>query len=280
MDDTTQLFQFLKPGGVLPAALVIVVTWLAARTLTRFAEGLGARFTQRRLFLNQGATIIRLVLYFIAAIVVVALVLDLSREAWLAAGGTLAVALGFAFKDFAASIVAGVMILVDRPFQVGDRITFGEHYGEVRQIGLRTVRVVTLDDSVVTIPNNKFLIDPVTSGNAGALDMMIEMSFHVGVDQNLDVAMRIVRDALTSSRYAYIEKPWQIVVSEIIQDGYFALCLTAKAYVLDVQYEKAFQTDVTARVHRAFREEGIRPPSVLHRGIGEGRARPQKIEAA
>jgi small-conductance mechanosensitive channel len=99
--------------------------------------------------------------------------------------------------------------------------------------------------------------------------MMIEMSFHVGVDQNLDVATRIVRDALTSSRYAYIEKPWAIVVSEIIQDSYFALRLTAKAYVLDVQYEKAFQTDVTARVHRAFREQGIRPPSVLHRGVGE-----------
>jgi small-conductance mechanosensitive channel len=280
MDDTTQLFQFLRPSGILPAILVIFASWLAARTLSRFAEGLGARFTQRRLLLNQSATIFRLALYFIAGMAVVALVLDLSREAWLAAGGTVAVALGFAFKDFAASIVAGIMILVDRPFQVGDRITFGTHYGEVHKIGLRMVRIVTLDDSLVTIPNNKFLTDPVTSGNAGALDMMIEMSFHVGVDQNLDVAMRIVRDALTSSRYAYIEKPWAIVVTEIIQDGYFALRLTAKAYVLDVQYEKAFQTDVTARVHRAFREQGIRPPSVLHRGVGDVDEAARVVEAA
>jgi len=131
------------------------------------------------------------------------------------------------------------------------------------------VRIVTLDDSVVTIPNNKFLTDPVTSGNSGALDMMIEMHFHVGVDQDLDVATKIVRDALTSSRYAYIEKPWAIVVTEIIHEGYYALQLTAKAYVLDVQYEKAFQTDVTTRVHRAFRERDIYRPAVLHRGVGE-----------
>lgn len=269
MDESTEIFQFLRPGGILPALLLAFASWLAARTLLGFANGLGRRFTQNRLLLNQTATIIRVLIYSAAAASITALVFDLSREAWLAAGGTIAVAVGFAFKDFTASIVAGVMILVDRPFQVGDRITFGGYYGEVKQIGIRTVRIVTLDDSLVTIPNNKFLTDPVTSGNAGALDMMIEMHFHVGVDQNLDAAREIVRDALTSSRYAYIEKPWAIVVSEVIYDSYFAMRLTAKAYVLDVQYEKAFQTDVTLRVRRAFRVQGIHPPAVLHRNVGE-----------
>ncbi len=269
MEESTQIFQFLRPGGILPALLLAFASWLAARTVIGFANGLGRRFTQNRLLLNQAATVIRVIIYSGAAASIVALVFDLSREAWLAAGGTIAVAVGFAFKDFTASIVAGVMILVDRPFQVGDRITFGGYYGEVKQIGIRTVRIVTLDDSLVTIPNNKFLTDPVTSGNAGALDMMIEMHFHVGVDQNLDAAREIVRDALTSSRYAYIEKPWAIVVTEVIQDGYFAMRLTAKAYVLDVQYEKAFHTDVTLRVRRAFRVQGIHPPAVLHRNVGQ-----------
>lgn len=40
-------------------------------------------------------------------------------------GGTAAVAMGFAMKDLVASVVAGVMIMVDRPFQVGDRVSFG-----------------------------------------------------------------------------------------------------------------------------------------------------------
>ena len=56
--------------------------------------------------------------------------LDLSWEVLIAVGGTVAVAIGFALKDFVASIVAGLVILVDRPFQVGDRVSFDGYYGE------------------------------------------------------------------------------------------------------------------------------------------------------
>ena len=88
-------------------------------------------------------------------------------EVALAIGGTAAVSLGFALKDLLSSIVAGLIILVDRPFQVGDRVTFDGWYGEITHIGLRSVRLLTLDDTQVTIPNNKFLTDLVASGNAG-----------------------------------------------------------------------------------------------------------------
>ena len=51
----------------------------------------------------------------------------------------------------------------------------------------------------------------------------------------------------------------------MIQDNYFAVRLRAKAYVLDVRFEKAFETDVTERVMEAFREAGVQPPAILHR---------------
>ncbi len=44
---------------------------------------------------------------------------------------------------------------------------------------------MTLDDTQVTIPNNKFLTDSVASGNAGSVEMMVQMDFFVGVDQDL-----------------------------------------------------------------------------------------------
>jgi len=130
------------------------------------------------------------------------------------------------------------------------------------------VRIATLDDNLVSIPNNRFLTEPVASSNAGALDMLVQIDFHIGMDQDVTRAKRIVRDALTSSRYAYSGKPWAIVISEVITESYFAVRLRAKAYVLDVQYEKAFETDVTERVLQAFREEQIAAPAVLHRHVG------------
>ncbi|MCB0314052.1 MAG: mechanosensitive ion channel, partial [Calditrichaeota bacterium] len=52
-------------------------------------------------------------------------------------------AIGFAAQDILKNIFGGLMLLLDRPFQVGDKIEAGGHYGEVVQIGLRTVRIVT-----------------------------------------------------------------------------------------------------------------------------------------
>ncbi|MFK7988356.1 MAG: mechanosensitive ion channel family protein [Sandaracinaceae bacterium] len=264
-DSVNDILQFFRPEGLIPALFVLILAWFLGRLLTSTFEQLGTRFTEYRLMLNQTKAIARLGLYLAALLAVVPLVFSLSDQAILALGGTAAVAIGIALRDLVASIIAGITILVDKPFQVGDRITYGDTYGEVVEIGLRTVRVVTLDDNLVTIPNSKFLTDVVASGNAGELDMLVQMDFFIGVDQDLPSAKRIVSEALASSRFTYLKKPWSIVISEVQQHDFVAVRLRAKVYVLDVHYEKALETDVTERVVEAFRSEGIGGPAVLHR---------------
>ncbi|MCA9612897.1 MAG: mechanosensitive ion channel family protein, partial [Myxococcales bacterium] len=149
-------------------------------------------------------------------------------------------------------------------------------YGEVVEIGLRTVRLVTLDDSLVTIPNNKFLTDPVSSGNAGALDMLVQIDFHVGADQDLTLAKRLVGEALTASRFAYLSKPSVVVVSPVVLGSVAAIRLRAKVYVLDVKYEKALETDVTEQIVAAFARHRILPPALLHR---DANGSPAKVDA-
>lgn len=263
--ENVEILRFFKPGGVPYAVLIIVVAIVFARLLNRSVVRFGERFPDRRLLVNQLGSFLRFAVYMLGGLGAAAFVLDLSREVLLAIGGTVAVSIGFALKDFVASIVAGMIILVDRPFQVGDRVTFDGYYGEIRHIGLRSVRLITLDDTQVTIPNNKFLTDTVASGNAGAVEMMIQMDFWIGIDQDVAGAKQIVGESLTSSRYVDIELPWVVTVSQEIYDNYFAIRLRAKGYVLDVRFEKAFETDVTERVLEGFRDAGIQPPAVLHR---------------
>lgn len=264
MDDTTALFEFFRPDGVVPAIVALTLAYAAGKLLTKGFDRLGEQFQDRRLLLQQLKSILRLVPFGIGAVVATSFIFAFSAEALLALGGTLAVAVGFAFKDLLASVIAGVIILVDRPFQVGDRVSFGGFYGEVVEIGLRTVRLVTLDDSLITIPNNKFLTDPVSSGNAGELDMLVETDFVVGFDQDIARAKRIVGEAMTSSRYAYLEKPWTVVIAPEKNGSTFGVRLKGKVYVIDVKYEKALQTDITEQVMGAFLEAGIQPPAVLH----------------
>jgi len=265
MNEQLALFKFIKPGGIPWALLIILVTVLLVRFTTKSLDRLGERFADKRLFINQVGSFVRFGLYFLGGLAASAMVFYLTNEVLIAIGGTAAVSVGFALKDLVASLIAGLIILMDKPFQVGDRVSFEGAYGEIRHIGLRSVRLVTLDDTRVTIPNNKFLTEAVASGNAGSVEMMIQMDFLVGIDQDLALARRVVEEGLTSSRYIHLKRPWAVLVKTVTQDSYFAVRLRAKGYVLDVKYEKAFESDVTERVLEGFSKHGIQPPAVLHR---------------
>ena len=156
--------------------------------------------------------------------------------------------------------MAGIILLFDKPFQVGDRIAFGETYGEVVEIGLRAVRVQTLDDNLVSIPNHRFLNDNVSSANAGGLHQMCAFPFWVGCNEDIESAKRIVYEATASSRYVFIDMPITVSVREgPVPHGAerFAVELKVKAYVFDGRYETAFGTDITERVKAAFKAAKI-----------------------
>ena len=163
--------------------------------------------------------------------------------------------------------MAGVLIIFDQPFQVGDRVSFGGQYGDIISIGMRSVKLQNLYDNTVTIPNNMFLSEVTSCGNYGELDMQVVVDFHIGVDQNVQLAQDIIREVTAISRYIFLPKPIVILVSQEIVDQYIALRLRLKAYVFDIKYEKAFVSDVSLRVLEAFQKENILPPAVLHRGI-------------
>jgi small-conductance mechanosensitive channel len=252
-----QLFEMwriaLLLGGI--AFLVFI-----AGSLNQIATRASERFPSHRLLFRQIVTSINFCVYIFGGALLVYVSLSPAKELLIALGGGAAVAIGLSLKDLVASLVAGLTLLFDRPFLVGDRVQFGEVYGEIKSIGLRSVKLVTLDDSLVTIPNARFISDVVSSGNSGALDMMIVIPFHIAVDADIEMARDLIYETVVTSRYAYLAKPVKVVAAEIVIGHGLALQLSAKAYVLDVQYEKDFQTDVVTRVAKAFLAHGIKRP--------------------
>jgi small-conductance mechanosensitive channel len=269
MDGGTDLIKFIHPEAIPYALLIIVGALVLNRLVASSLDALGERLTERRLQLKNIAAVSRFAVIVLATVVVVGTVFRLSEQVMLTIGGTAAVAIGFAFKDLLASLMAGIILLFDRPFQVGDRVAFAGEYGEVLEIGLRTVRIATLDDNLISIPNNRFLSDVVSSANAGALDQMCVFTFWIGCNEDFDLAKSIVYEACAASRYVYLEKPISVALKEgPVPNGAerFAIQITAKAYVLDGRYETAFGTDVTERVLRAFRAEHIRTAGQIEWG--------------
>jgi small-conductance mechanosensitive channel len=87
-------------------------------------------------------------------IYLVFLVWHVDLTAWLASAGVVGIALGFAAKDSLANLIAGVSILADTPFNVGDHIRFEDGVrGRITAIGIRSTRILTPDEIEIVIPN-------------------------------------------------------------------------------------------------------------------------------
>ncbi|WP_394830629.1 mechanosensitive ion channel family protein [Pendulispora rubella] len=265
--DVTKLASFLRWGGLFFSLIAIVGAAIVLRVITRLSDRLGTRFANHRPTIQKYESVARFSTYIATLAICLTLSVKLDSATLTVIGGTIAFAVGFAMRDLVAAFIAGITIMFDRPFQVGDRVEFAGQYGEILKIGLRSVRMNTLDHNVITIPNNKVLTDVTSSSNWGALEMQTPFDFYVGVDQDAELAAELIREACLTSPYVYLERPVPVVAKQVILNDYVAMHLKARPYVFDCKYESAFATDVHLRVAKAFRAHGIRPPAALARSV-------------
>ncbi|MBN21480.1 MAG: mechanosensitive ion channel protein [Bdellovibrionaceae bacterium] len=266
-DISLLIFDFFKLDKVILFLSLIGCIFIAVKIVSSWSEKLQKKFTGKRLVILQMTTVFSFVTYLFGVIGIFYYVFQPSKELLVAVGGSAAVAFGFALKDLVGSMIAGFILLFDRPFQVGDRVSFGNVYGEIKSIGLRSVRLTTLDDNLVTIPNSKFLTDVVASGNSGALDMMVVIPFYFSIYQKLEDVRALLYEVVITSRFVYLEKPVSIVFEEVAESNHFVIKASVKAYVIDVKYEKPFLTDVTTRGNLVLNEKHIMRPFRSEAGV-------------
>jgi len=141
------------------------IVWLAAIVIskiitTRMWDFLDkiARMGKRRPPRDQLKVLDKIVatLVFICAAIVTLSVWQIDVWPIIATFGILGLAIGFAAKDTISNFIAGFILIIDRPFDVGDRVKVGRFIpeGEVIEIRFRSTRIRTSENNVVTIPNS------------------------------------------------------------------------------------------------------------------------------
>lgn len=263
--DFGALAKFIRWGGVAASIPIAIGTLFVLRLIETVGDNFSLRFSNRRPTIQKVQTAARFGLYIVTLAITLGLSLRLDPTALTVIGGALAFAFGFALRDLVASFIAGITIMFDRPFQVGDRVAYGGEYGDIIKIGLRSVRMNTLDHNVITIPNNKIFTDVTSSSNYGALEMQVAMDFYIGSDQDARLASELVRECCLTSPYVFVGQPCPVLVKLAILGDYVVLHLKARPYVFDCKYEKSFETDVHLSVLDAFRRHGIEAPMIAHR---------------
>jgi len=251
----SDLLSHFTTGRLVGVALILISAWLLIRLLTRSLEALGTRSMRSRYLVKWLEPVLRIAVWFTATFLCVGLLAP-SRDTFLAAMGSAAVAIGLGAQDLVKNLIGGLVVLADRPYQVGDLVKIGEAYGEVIQIGLRSTKIVTPDDTTVTVPNADILTQQVFNANSGAPDCQVVTDLFLPPDADVDAAIRIGYEAAYTSPYVYLAKPVAVrIVDEFSETP--QLRLRIKAYVYDHRLERAMQTDITARAKRALRTAGL-----------------------
>ncbi len=189
--------------------------------------------------------------------VIITLILQPPIETIFAFFASVGVAIGFASQDFLKNIFGGLMILFDKPFQIGDKIESGKYYGEVLEIGLRSTRVVTPDDSVVTIPNSEMMNQSISNSNFGENNCQVVAELFLPLNIDTQRVRQIATEAAQVSKYVYLNKPIMVEFSNVLVPRGSFLKMRLKAYVMDVRYEFPFQSEMTEIVIKELHSESL-----------------------
>ncbi|MEM7797314.1 MAG: mechanosensitive ion channel family protein [Cyanobacteria bacterium P01_C01_bin.118] len=227
--------------------------FLIRTTASALSENVPRRF---RLIIKQSVPFFKGIVLLSTIGYGLQLFLDLTGPRLIALTGTIAVALGFAFKDYASSFIAGVVNLFEGPFRMGDRIQIGEHYGEVVDYGLRGLLLQTPDDNAVTIPHNTTWTSPISNANSGQLEAQVVTEFYFAHEADIELAVEILYQAAYSSRFTQLKLPVIVVVSEET----WATKLKLRAYPMDARDEFIYKTDLILRIKKACTRHQIPYP--------------------
>jgi len=246
--------------------MVLVLAYLATRIVVFLLTWSSERVYEHRITVKMAIPLAKFAIYGFAVYHILGSVLELSTTQLVAFSGLVGAAIGFGLKDLVAEVVGGIVIVLDKPYQVGDKVRIDGHYGEVRDIGLRATRLVSPDDSLISVSNQKVLSQILANANAGSQEMMVVIDLFIDSRSDASRAMEILRESAVTSRYVYISERRPVTI--LLKDFPFYRRVRAKAYVYDLRDEFQFESDVTGRAWEAFVAEGIEPPKagVLNTG--------------
>ncbi|MGK0412957.1 MAG: MscS family membrane protein [Polaribacter sp.] len=256
-------WEFFSAGKIIWALIFAILGYLLIRFIVSMLERFAEKFTNHRITIKGIIPIVKIFGWILILIIIIVGIFQPPLATLIAVSASLGIAVGFASQDIIKNIFGGVVILLDRPFSVGDKIEVGSHYGEVVEIGLRSIRIVTADDSLVSIPNGELMNQSVSNSNTGEANCQVVAEIYLPITVDTKRVRQIANESAQVSKYIYLNKPIFVLFFNEVKQGRSYLKMRLKAYVVDIRYEFTFKSDMTEIVIKQLLEEKIIDPKDL-----------------
>ena len=191
----TTFFPTLSPAisNIIIALLIFVGSVFLARFLRKLLDGM----LQKRGVDPEISILLGQLLYW--SILIFGIITALQRffdvSAFLAGLGILGFTIGFALQEIMQNFVAGMILLVQQPFDIGNFVTTSSYSGIISAINMRTTELETLDGRLIIIPNAQVLSNPIENYSR-ADQLRVSLTVGVSYDTDLDLARAAIIDAL------------------------------------------------------------------------------------
>ncbi|MGJ3236976.1 mechanosensitive ion channel family protein [Marivirga sp.] len=252
-----ELSNLISSGNIFYTIVFLIFGFVFIRIITYILNALAERSTKYRIAFKGSIPIVKIVGWTIVIILIIVVIYQPSVASMLAVSASIGVAIGFASQDILKNIFGGIVILLDRPFVSGDKIEVDKYYGEVVEIGLRSTRIVTPDDSLVSVPNAVMMNSSLSNSNAGEPNCQVVAEIYLPLTIDTIKTREIATQAATISKYIYLGKPITVLFLNEANNNHFYYKMRVKAYVMDIRDEFRFKSDMTELIIAELVKEGI-----------------------
>ena len=182
---------------------------------------------------------------------------------FIAGAGVAGVAIGFAAKDTLSNLIAGILLIIDRPFEVGDRIEVwsapsgSSTWGDVIDIGLRATKIKTTDNIVIIIPNNEIMLRDIINYTTISEKIRVRININIAYEADMRKAKDIILEVAKSTEWVADDPLPKVVVRKF---GESAVDLQLRVWIHNARKRMSTISHITDTVKERFDELGIKIP--------------------
>ena len=180
----------------------------------------------------------------------------IDTAALLASLGIAGLTIGFAARDALSNLISGLLIFWDRPFRIGDLIEVQGYYGQVDDITLRSTRVVTIDGTMLAVPNS-VIINSTVASYTNFPHIRLDIDVTIGLAENVDHVREILL-AIVKDDPEIMETPSPKVVMTAIND--YNVALQVQAWLRDEETHIPKRFELREKVYKALNQAGVEMP--------------------
>lgn len=261
INNVERIIDKISDGAIdigLKLVIALVVYLIGSFIIKRIIKAMGRMKALRSIDPTAAGyiqTFVKAALYVVLVVSIIAL-LGVPMSSVIAAIASIGVAIGMAMQGALSNIAGGIMLLIFRPFNVGDYIVAGGEEGVVKNISLVYTVLTTLDNRRISVPNGNLMNSTICNATVEEL-RRVDLNFDIAGSEDSDKVLKLMSDVIEKTEWALDNPAPQVLITAGVPGG---LTYTVRVWVKTSNYWDEFGV-LMKEIPAALNEAGIARPS-------------------